>query len=272
MQVMPAVQFFYPGAIYHFMDNKYPTINWVNNNTCVGRSIILHPDEPDDDLSQPFRCLKFLPVVIMVEPDGLPLGNLCGSFVPENCIPVKPVTSPKFQIQFPRPTLLMPGTADGQGPVVGTSLYVHRTGIPLESANAVTDFFAQGCSFRGQPHLVHITPPPGRGQRLNQGNLLVPISRPSLWSELKLLSPLWQPGDEAGKARVLAVVKKALIPSPDYLAEKKQLQDLHDYTYETFYPQYMKDEHAPPPTPSPITRIPKRILEVVATPSNKKKR
>jgi hypothetical protein len=250
---MPAVQYFYNGARYHFMDSRHPAVNWVTNNVCIGRKLIFHPDEPEDDLTKPYRVLKYLPIAIHVEPNGLPLGNLCGDGSPTNCIPVTPIKSARITVTFPHNTVIHPSTPAQEGrekrpSVVGSSIAVHRHGFMLESANVVTDYFAQGMSFRGKPNLLHVTPPPGQGQHINRGNLLVTVSRPSLKSELNLLTPLWRPGDDADKARVLKAVRAALIPSQDYLAEKARLQALSETTWDKHYERLL-GAHSPRATP-----------------------
>ena len=35
---MPAVQYFYPGIPYRFINNTYPMLGWVNNGTCIGNN------------------------------------------------------------------------------------------------------------------------------------------------------------------------------------------------------------------------------------------
>jgi hypothetical protein len=238
--VMPAVQYFYNGVRYNFMDSKHPAVNWVTNNVCIGRKLILNPLEPDDDLSKPYRILRYLPIAIYVEPNGLPLGDLCGEGCPTNCIPITPTRSSQISVDFPHEVMIHPsspaeGGRDARHSVIGTKVAVYRHGFMLESANVVTDYFAQGMSFRGTPNLLHITPPPGQGQRLNRGNILVTVSRPSLLSELNLLTRLWREGDDADKARVIGAVKAALIPSKDYLAEKVRLHALSVATWEHHY-------------------------------------
>ncbi len=255
--VMPAVQFFYSGARYHFMDTKHPAVNWVTNNVCIGRKLILHPDEPEDDLSRPYRVLRYLPVAIHVEPNGLPLGDLCGDGSPTNCIPVTPVKSARIPVSFPHKTLIHPPTPAREGteyrpPHFHNKVTVQRHGFMLESANAVTDYFAQGMSFRGKPNLLHITPPPGAGNHYNRGNLLVTVSRPSLKSELNLLTPMWRPGDDDDKQRVIKSVMDALTPSDNYLAEKARLQSLSMATWDKHYERLCRETYPPsPPTADP---------------------
>ena len=80
---------FFPGCSYVFVDNPVPDLCWVNNFSCTGVKLLLDPNEPDDDLTQPVRVLTYPPVAICVRPDGTSLGKLFpGRDVPADCLPV----------------------------------------------------------------------------------------------------------------------------------------------------------------------------------------
>jgi hypothetical protein len=77
-------------------------------------------------------------------------------------------------------------------------------------------------SFKRDPWLLHLTPP-DKGS-LTRPNVLVPCTRPSLWSELHLLAPLWPHDNEAKRQEVIAFFCKLLQPDPDYVAEMQRLR------------------------------------------------
>ena len=109
--------------------------------------------------------------------------------------------------------------------------------MPNELGYVFSDVYAQGVSFKRDKWLLHITPPPTG--RLSKANLLVPLSRPSLWSDLHLLQPLWPEGDMAARDKVIATVRKALIPSQDYLAEILRLEVVAAATKQRLYSHMM---------------------------------
>ena len=87
---MDTMMVFFEGCQYIFSHNPYPEVCWVNNYTCTGRKLILHPEEPEDDLTKPIRFLTHPPMAICVQPDGTAFGDLFpkNSQVPTNCLPV----------------------------------------------------------------------------------------------------------------------------------------------------------------------------------------
>ena len=54
----------------------------------------------------------------------------------------------------------------------------------------------------------------------------MPVSRPSVYSQLRLLAPLWPPGDGAARAKVVDRVHRALAVDPHYKAEMSRLRSL----------------------------------------------
>ena len=86
---MPTYMAFFPGINYVFVDSVFPDLCWVTNLCCTGVKLLLDPNEPEDDLSKPYRLLKHHPVAVCVQPEGTSLGKLFpGTDIPENCIPV----------------------------------------------------------------------------------------------------------------------------------------------------------------------------------------
>lgn len=218
-----AVQAFYPGITYKFVDNEFPQLGRVNNNTCTGVSIVLDPREAahPDDGAGPCHVLRYMPFAIIVRPHGpeLPrLSELRLQGVPAGCIPIVPQRH-TFAVQLPEKMRVFEDKDDEL-----SKLRVRRVGVSLDIANAVTDYFSQGMSFKGEPYLLHITPPPTG--KLLRANLLVPVSRPSVYSQLRLLAPLWPPGDGAARARVVDRVHRALAVDPHYKAEMNRLRSL----------------------------------------------
>ncbi len=94
------------------------------------------------------------------------------------------------------------------------------------------DYFAQGVSFKGDPWLMHLSLP--KSGKLSQANILVPFTRPSLWSQKNLLAPLWPEGDYIAKRKFVAAVHNAFDPqSParraahnEYLTEMARMRVL----------------------------------------------
>jgi hypothetical protein len=72
--------------------------------------------------------------------------------------------------------------------------------------------------------------------KLSQANILVPFTRPSVWSQIKLLAPLWPEGDYLAKQKFVATVLSAFNPPPkatakrmlhnEYLTEMARMHDL----------------------------------------------
>jgi hypothetical protein len=99
---MPTIPFFFPGVTYKFIDNRSPRFGRMNNNLCVGRSIVLDHHEPPDDLTQPQRVLRYLPRAVIVEPQCFVVPPLPSEAVPPNCIPILP-TKVTYTLKFPSP-------------------------------------------------------------------------------------------------------------------------------------------------------------------------
>ena len=81
-------------------------------------------------------------------------------------------------------------------------------------------------SFKDESWLIDLAVPGTGKSHLNKANILVPLSRPSVWSRVKLLRPLWNPGDTFKKDRVIKAYMQALKPSPDFVKEMRRLRAL----------------------------------------------
>ena len=86
---IPTYMMFFAKIKYVFYDNENPDLLWVNNHTCTGERIILHKDEPDDDLTKDCWTLRYPPQFICVRPDDSTLGRVVKErVVPINCLPI----------------------------------------------------------------------------------------------------------------------------------------------------------------------------------------
>jgi hypothetical protein len=232
------------GARYVFTHNIAPGAGAVRNAACVGRFVDLHPDEPDDDLSQPFRLLRHAPAAVWVQPceSPAPIGTVAGSVGPPDCIPMLlESASSNRPIQLPendRPEI---------GGVVIASYSCKRHGFQLGDGYCVTDYYAQGLSFRGDAWLAHLCVPE-RGA-LQRASVLVTLTRFADWDRVLAWTPLWQPTATSDDIRaVVDAFHRASRPSPDLLAEVRRLNDLAQRTRAT-YPAHLQrlvDELFPP--------------------------
>jgi hypothetical protein len=207
---MGALNYFFPGMHYLFASTEQDQleVNWTKNTRCVGRKIILHPDELDDDLSQPYRVLQHLPLAVYVEPAGCDLQGLqCGPHAPPNCVPVTP-----RKVTFKH--------AWGKG-----SVKVERTGLLLGDAYAVTDFYIQGMSFKDECWLLHLNvPPAGLREQLLRASVLVALTRFKDLPSCRLVALLWRPGNERERQHVISKFMAATTTDPDLIHCMQQLR------------------------------------------------
>lgn len=251
---MESTQYFFPGIMYKFIDNDNPEVGRINNTTCIGRHIVLDEREEADSGEGEVWQLKYLPKCIFVQPDGFEVGNLhqgMGGFaenVLQNCIPIT-LKKVSFKLLF----LLTNGKPDNRIPLhaklpgkaikTGSKITVLREGMPLEGATTFSSHFAQGVSFGQDKWFLHLKPP-STGV-LNKANLLVPITRPSLLSDLWLLAPLYTNSVE--RAEVIRRFKSALKPDAEYNEEMNVLRDMSSETYK-LYDGFDFDLSSPLPT------------------------
>ena len=232
---IPPLQYFYPGIPYRFISNDFPLLGWVNNGECIGHSLILHPDEPADLLTGDFRVLRFPPKAVMVQIPGRDMGARFGDHLPRDCIPVVPKRTGKFKVDWGYNLKLYHDPSDLTS-AKGVSIV--RTGIPLETALTFTDYFAQGQSFRGEPHFLHLNI--GERDSYRKANMLVSVSRVSRLSELRLLHPLFDPDIPATRSRFVARLESAFRPNKDYVADMKRLDELSKQTHQRHYDRLMR--------------------------------
>lgn len=252
---LPAVMYFYPGIPYRFVSNEFPLLGWVNNAECVGHSIILNSAEPPDPMTGDFHVLKYPPVAIMVSIVGRDITGLFQAPVPPNCIPIFPKFSQTFTVDWSKTSVQIKLYKDKNDLESANKFSVRRTSFPLETALTFTDFFAQGQSFKGAPHLLHLNI--GQREAYKKANILVPVSRPANLSDLKLAHPLWPTGDGRERERIIDKFYKALQPSPDYEAEMKRLTALHTKTMTDFDQHHNSTMDIITPTISP------RLMDIV---------
>jgi hypothetical protein len=149
----PAIQYFFPGMPYRFIESDFPAIGWFKNGECIGEQLVLDPREPPDTLLGDFWVLKFPPKAIMVNIVGRKLGNMCGKSVPKDCIPVTMKLSKAMNITLPFSIKLY---ADVNNTTTGKTITLKRSAFGLDCALVFTDYFSQGQSFRGAPHFLHL--------------------------------------------------------------------------------------------------------------------
>ncbi|KXZ42273.1 hypothetical protein GPECTOR_170g188 [Gonium pectorale] len=233
---LPATGTFFTGIRYYFTTNSHPNAHHLHNNTATGLALLPHPDEPPipPPSVAPIHVLRYVPRAIIVRPDGAPLGRISRlPQLPDDAIAVLP-TSKEFT---PRT-----GSSNNQR--------VARWGFPLEPAYAVTDYFAEGDTFRGHNWLAHLCPPPTGG--MHRATLYVVPTRFTSLDSFRLLCPLWPPGDTQEQRRVLDKFTDLARPIPDLQAEWHRLQRLAAHTAEQL-PHLMRTYGAPAP-PSVISR------------------
>lgn len=233
----PSIQYFFPGIPYRFLRNLHPVIGCFNNGSCIGDSLVLDDREPDDDMTGDFRVLKYQPKALIVRLPDRKLGKLCGDGITEDCIPLFPTNSKVIDFTLDCSMKLY---ADPRDTTTDKTIKFKRYAFPVDTAITYTDFFAQGVSFRGDPHFLHLGVSEKQGYR--RANLLVPISRPAVLSDVVLLHPLWPRGDHTARLNIIRLFKKALTPDPDYESEMERLQQLHSNTVSTHYSSLMGDK------------------------------
>ena len=218
---MPTIQMFFKGMRYTFNKTEHPRALWINNIVCYGVRLVLHSQEPPDDLTKPYRKLHYLPRGIIVRPEGPCLGRLSDDpLIPRGCLFVPMSAAKRFSIKLPERIQIY---ADDPEPK--HTLQVKRRGADLGHAYTPSTFFAQGISFKRDKYLQDLTPP--LDGHFHRANITVPISRPSGLDDVHPLL-LWH--DEAGRARVLTAYIKALASNVDRVADNARLQRLHKAT------------------------------------------
>lgn len=192
--------------------------------------------EPNDDMAGNFRVLKYQPKALIVRLTDRKVGSLCGKGITEDCLPLFPINSKLVTFTLPDPMKLY---ADPRDSTIGKTIKYKRYAFPVDTAITYTDYFAQGVSFRGDAHFLHLGINGKQGYR--RANLLVPISRPAVLSDVVLLHPLWPENDEKAREKIIKQFKKALTPDPDFEAEMCRLRQLHSSTISRHYSSLMDE-------------------------------
>jgi hypothetical protein len=99
---------------------------------------------------------------------------------------------------------------------------VKRRGFPVLNGYAVTDYYAQGLTFKDSLWLVHLTPPPSGS--FARASIVVILSRYRSLDEVHLLEPLW--GSATARQAVIAKFHKTLQMSGDLESELARLAAL----------------------------------------------
>lgn len=216
-----------------FTHNSAPAAGVVRNAACVGRAIELHPREPDDDPTKPFRLLKYPPAVVWVQPleSPAPLGQTCGPTAPCDCLPMF-----LTQAASSKPINLPVGDQPEVHGELVTSVACVRYGFQLGDGFCVTDYYAQGLSFKDDTWLAHLCKPDSGP--LLRASVLVILTRYADWDRVLPWTPLWPPGATADAIdRVVDAFHRAAKPSPDLLAEMDRLRRRAAHTRATYPPR-----------------------------------
>ncbi len=139
---------------------------------------------------------------------------------PHGHIPIIPEQSNIFTAQFPDPIPLGNRTVH--------SIDIKRFTAPLGAGYCVTDYFAEGMSFRDQCWIAHLSPPP-TGNFL-RASVFVTITRWSKFNDVHLLAPLWKEGDEATRTKVIQAFHACATMSPELITELDRLERLAQQT------------------------------------------
>ena len=256
---MPTYMMFFVGCKYVFTDNENPELCWVNNYTSTGVRIILDKDEPDDDPNKTCWVLKKPPAYICVRPDNTTLGKVAkAAIVPIHCLPVDQKKTSfqvcdllmsierilyiyhftslsksmfcRAQIKFPEPKRLY---NDEDNVDCNYTVRVSRRGVGSTTLGYVfSDYFAQGCTWGKAAFFLHLLT---SDSFYKAANLRVPITRATSIEGVKLLAPLWIEGDKGvSRAAFKELLKTALKPDQDYVAEMTRLRALDEATRERF--------------------------------------
>lgn len=177
-----------------------------------------------------FRVLKYQPKAVIVRLLDRKLGKLFGEGIPEDCVPLFPVASKTIEFTLDKAMKLY---ADPMDKTKGDTIKFKRYAFSIDTAVTYTDYFAQGVSFKGDPHFLHLGVSEKQGYR--KANLLVPLSRPAVLSDVVLLHPLWPKGDHLARQNFIRMFKKSLALDPDYEAEMDRLNTLHVQTVKAHY-------------------------------------
>jgi hypothetical protein len=124
-----------------------------------------------------------------------------------------------------------------------TTCKLRRFGFPIDNAICNTDFYAEGMTFGNVPHLLSLNVGPKQGYQ--RANILVPVSRHSVMSEMHLVAPLWPPHDDTRRRRIVDAFVHMLKPDDDYEHDIDRMWRLHTECEAKHYEELM-DKPRPP--------------------------
>ena len=99
-----------------------------------------------------------------------------------------------------------------------------RYGFQLGDGFCVTDYYAQGLSFRDEVWFAHLCRPDTGA--LRRASVLVTLTRFADWDRVLAWTPLWPAtASEKDIERVIDAFHRAAAPSPDLLAEMDRVRE-----------------------------------------------
>jgi hypothetical protein len=216
-----AMGMFFKGCEYLFIDNDAQAVGRVNNNLCIGEELCIDPREPPDDPTKPYRLLRYMPKGMYVRPHKTNLTGAAaiGHGTPPGCIPLLPDCTATRSFRLPEYRTLREGTS----PV--NNVKVKRKGFPVRLAAAVTDYWAQGVSFKEDTWACDLRPPPSGGG-IKRASVVVIPSRFKSYSRLHLTAPLWPEGDREARRKVVDAYMVAAQMDKNLRAELLRLRRL----------------------------------------------
>lgn len=247
---IPGVQFYFPGCRYLFIDNHAPELGYVNNGECIGRGILLNSGEEDVGEGDVW-FLRRPPIALYVEPAEATVTTAAWRSLraemptlPDRCVPVMATWTSEFSVVFPDKKAPDEANQEEQpclGPF-GTWDLV-KYGVPIGEGYAVTDFYCQGMNFRDQCWLAHLSPPPDP-TGLTRASVYVTLSRWHSWDDVKLIAPLWTPGNMEERIQVIDKFTKIARLGPELRAQLIRLKDLAVSTKQSHADQWQRAQEA----------------------------
>ena len=266
---IPTLGMFFPGMFYSFVDSNQPHLHRITNNTAVAVSILLHPMEPDvppNLRAGDTHTLSYMPLGIIVRPEGPPVRRVHDD-VPDGCMLVRPqsasFTPDNQTLAHQLQAVVQEGGADAAaeaGPSTGARrskrhregsagpmpapaapknrALVRRLGYKLADGYAVTDYAAQGQTFRNATWLAHLAPP--HDGHLTRASVYVVLTRFSTWKDVRLIAPLLPDSGVATKHNIMTTLLNLTAREPDLAAELERLQTLAAATERTL-PQRLQE-------------------------------
>ncbi|GLC39716.1 hypothetical protein PLESTM_000932100 [Pleodorina starrii] len=135
---LSAVTLFYDGALFVLLEGQNAAAGLCCNNTVIARGLVLHEDEPPPNVVSGVWNLRYIPLALLVQPDGFPAdmqllpGDSELARSTAGLIPIRPVNSKTIRVTLPQAVDL----GNARGPV--TFVLLRRRNIPAVPAYAVT--------------------------------------------------------------------------------------------------------------------------------------